>query len=95
MANHKSALKRNKQSLVRRERNRANKTKIKTVTKEILAAIDQADSPEKAQEALKNAIPVIYKAATKGSIHKRTASRRVSRLTKRVNNFVKGVASAA
>lgn len=95
MANHKSALKRERQSLRRRERNRANKTKIKTLSKNVLAAIDEAKSPEQAQAALKIAIPVIQKTATKGTIHKKNASRKVSRLTKRVNNFLKNVESAA
>jgi len=95
VANHKSALKRERQSLRRRERNRANKTKIKTLSKNVLAAIDEAKSPEQAQAALKIAIPVIQKTATKGTIHKKNASRKVSRLTKRVNNFLKNVESAA
>ena len=88
MANHKSALKRNRQSLVRRSRNRANKTKIKNVIKALDAAIEQK-SLEDAQAALTEAIPAIYKAAIKGTIHKKSASRKVSRLAKRVNAFAK------
>ncbi len=91
MANHKSAIKRNRQNLLRRSRNRANKTRIKNVIKAVDAAILE-QSAEKAQEALKTAIPVIQRAATKGTIHKRNASRKVSRLTKRVNSFVSGEA---
>ena len=87
MANHKSALKRNRQSLVRRMRNRANKTKMKNAIKAITAAIEEK-SVEQAQEALKVAIKVIDCTAVKGAIHKKKASRRVSRLTKRVNAFV-------
>lgn len=87
MANHKSALKRNRQNLLARLRNRANKTKMKNLIKNVLDAIEQ-DSVEGAQEALKVAIPAIEKTATKGSIHKKNASRKVSRLTKKVNALV-------
>ncbi len=86
MANHKSALKRNRQNLVRRSRNRANKTRIKNAVKAIDAAIAES-SLENAQAALKLAVPVICRAAVKGTIHKKNASRKVSRLTKRVNAF--------
>ena len=95
MANHKSALKRNRQSLVRRERNRANRTKVKTAVKRIDTAIEIEGSVEKAQEALLAAIPIIERAAVKGAFHKKTASRKVSRLTKRVNNFAGSKESAA
>jgi len=87
LANHKSAVKRNKQSHVRRIRNRSNRTKMKSVIKSIYTAIEE-NSAEKAQEALLLAIPVIDRTAVKGAMHKRTASRKVSRLTRRVNNFV-------
>ncbi len=87
MANHKSALKRNRQSQVRRLRNRACKTKLKTVVKDLLQAIDDK-SVEKAQDALKTAIKVIDKTAGKGIIPRNTASRRISRLTRRVHTFV-------
>ena len=95
MANHKSAFKRNRQSLVRRDRNRANRTKVKTAVKKIDTAIEVEASVEKAQEALLAAIPIIERAAVKGAFHKKTASRKVSRLTKRVNNFAGSKESAA
>ena len=95
MANHKSALKRNRQSLVRRDRNRANRTKVKTAVKKIDAAIEVEESVEKAQEALVAAVPVIERAAVKGAFHKKTASRKISRLTKRVNKFAGSKESAA
>ncbi len=95
MANHKSALKRNRQSLVRRDRNRANRTKVKTAVKKIDIAIEVEASVEKAQEALLAAVPIIERAAVKGAFHKKTASRKVSRLTKRVNNFAGSKESAA
>jgi len=95
LANHKSALKRNRQSLVRRDRNRANRTKVKTAEKRIDAAIEVEGSIEKAQEALLAAVPIIERASVKGAFHKKTASRKVSRLTKRVNNFAQNKESAA
>ncbi|MCK5195329.1 MAG: 30S ribosomal protein S20 [Desulfobulbaceae bacterium] len=93
MANHKSALKRNRQSLVRRARNRANKSKVKTAVRAVDEAIEQG-AVEAAQAALQMAIPVIQKAASKGTFHRKTASRKVSRLTKRVNGFVAGAQAA-
>ena len=94
MANHKSALKRNRQSLIRRDRNRANRTKVKTAEKKIDAAIE-VESVEQAQEALVAAVPIIERAAVKGAFHKKTASRKVSRLTQRVNKFASSKESAA
>jgi len=84
LANHKSAMKRNRQNQLQRLRNRSNKSKMKGVVKKVLEAID-LKSGDQAQEALKLAIPIIEKTAVKGSIHKKNASRKVSRLTKRVN----------
>jgi len=86
LANHKSAMKRTRQSEVRNLRNRNNKSKMKTAIKAIFAAIE-GQSVEKAQEALRAAIPVIDRVAVKGTLHKKTTSRTVSRLTKRVNAF--------
>ena len=86
MANHKSALKRDRQSKVRRLRNRINKTKMKTAVGTLEEAI-AAGSEEQAREALQKAAIVIQKTASKGSIHKKTASRKVSRLAKKVNKM--------
>lgn len=89
MANHKSAMKRTRQSEVRNLRNRTNKSKMKTAIKAVLTAIEE-QSVEKAQEALRAAIPIIDRVAVKGTLHKKTTSRTVSRLTKRVNAFAAG-----
>jgi small subunit ribosomal protein S20 len=86
MANHKSAEKRDRQSKIRRLRNRMNKSAMKTAVRQIEDAL-AAGSEEQAKTALQAAIPVIYKTATKGSIHKKNAARKVSRLTKRVNKM--------
>ena len=82
MANHKSALKRARQSEIRRLRNKAVKTRIKNVTKALRLAV--SENSEDAVDKLNTAKSVIDKASKKGVIHKRTAARKISRLSKRV-----------
>jgi small subunit ribosomal protein S20 len=84
VANHKSAEKRNKQAQIRRMRNRINRSKMKTVIKTLNSAIESGSADE-AKSALTAAVPVIAKTASKGTIHKKNASRKISRLTRRVN----------
>ena len=84
MAIHKSAIKRAKQNKDRNLRNKANRTQVKNLIKRVRATIDEK-SPEAAKTALAEAIPVIDKAAQKGAIHRSTASRKISLLTKQVN----------
>ena len=86
MANHKSALKRDRQSKVRRLRNRINKSKMKSVVGMVEEAVE-AGSEDKARESMPKAAAIIQKTASKGTIHKKTASRKVSRLAKRVNKM--------
>lgn len=86
MANHKSALKRNRQSQEKRIRNRANRTVMKNAVKKVNEAV-ATGTEETAKEALVAAISVIAKTASKGTIHKKNASRKISRLTKRVNKM--------
>ena len=84
MANHKSALKRARQNIDRRTRNRSAKTQIKNVVKDVQTAVDE-NAKETALEKLNTAKSAIDDTASKGIIHKNTAARRISRLTKRVN----------
>jgi len=86
MANHKSALKRDRQSKVRRLRNRMNKSVMKSAIGKVEESV-AAGSEDQARETLKNAASVIQKTASKGSIHKKTASRKISRLAKKVNRM--------
>lgn len=86
MANHKSAEKRNRQSQARRLRNRVNKTLMKNAVRKVNEAVT-AGTVEEAKEALKVAIPMIARTATKGSLHKKNASRKVSRLTRSINKM--------
>jgi len=82
LANHKSAKKRAKQSQVRRMRNKSVKTALKTLEKKLRAA---KEAGEDAQELMRQTQSAVHKAAKKGIIHKKTASRKISRLSKLVN----------
>jgi small subunit ribosomal protein S20 len=84
LANHKSAIKRAKQSDMRRLRNRIRKTRMKNVVKGLEEAIS-SKSGDLTLEKLKEAISVIDKTASKGVIHKNRASRLISQWTRRVN----------
>lgn len=84
MANHKSALKRNRQNQIRNARNTHIRSTMRTLVKQVRTAVAAGD-PEAAQAGLAKAVPYIDKAATKGVIHKATASRKISRLTRLVN----------
>ncbi len=86
MANHKSAVKRARQNEIRRMRNKAVKTRVKTVVKEVRLAIDEK-APETAPLKLNTAKSVIDKAARKGIISKKTAARKVSRLSRNINKI--------
>lgn len=86
MANIKSAKKRIKVIEVKTERNKAIKSKVKTLIKKVDAAVAAADK-EAAQAAFVVATSEINKAASKGVFHKNTASRKVARLAKAVNNI--------
>ncbi len=83
MANHKSAIKRAKQNELRRVRNRSRKTRMKGVIRSLEEAIS-SNSKDVAVERLKETISIIDKTASKGVIHKNTASRKISRLSQRV-----------
>jgi len=83
LANHKSAIKRARQSEDRRLRNRMTKTQVKNIVKSVRLAVDEK-SPE-AAATLKHAQSMIDKATKKGTLHKRTAARKISRLSNLVN----------
>jgi small subunit ribosomal protein S20 len=72
--------------LKHRERNVSVKSSIKTHIKAVMEAVEGKDS-EAAKAALAKAMPEIAKAAAKGAFHKKTASRKTSRLTKHVNSL--------
>ena len=84
MANHKSSAKRAKQTIVKTERNRFYKTRIKNVTKDVLSAVE-ANDKEKASEAMKTANKYIHHCVSRGILKKGNAARKVSRLQVKVN----------
>lgn len=88
MANHKSALKRQRQNEKRRLYNRAWRSRARTFVKKARVAIS-ADS-ENALEATREAIAELDKAASKGTIHWRNAARRKSRLMRQLNAKTSG-----
>ena len=83
MANHKSAKKRIRQSEKRRVRNQAAQTKMKTLIKKVHTATEKTA----AEASLKEAVSFIDKSVTKGRLHKNTAARKKSSLTKHVNKL--------
>jgi len=84
LATHKSALKRMRQNEANRQRNMHIKSLVKSRVKKLREAI-QAKDVDKAREALPAAIREINKSRSHGVIHKNTASRKISRLTKEFN----------
>jgi small subunit ribosomal protein S20 len=86
VANHKSAIKRKRQNAVRNARNTHVRSTMRTLVKQVREAAAAGDKAA-AAEALQKAIPYIDKTATKGVIHKATASRKISRLSKLVNSI--------
>ena len=79
---HPSAEKRHRQSLKRQQRNRAIKTRVRTAAKNAIEAIGGSDK-QAAASALQQAMKVLYKAASKGTLRKNTVARKVARLSRR------------
>ena len=90
MPKHKSAIKRLRQSKERRARNRFRKSKMKSAVKKLKTAIGESPGTDsKSVEGLyRSAVSAIAKTASKGTIHRNTAARKVSRLTKAVNRAI-------
>lgn len=86
MANIKSAKKRVLVTETKTAINKAIKSKVKTYVKKVEAAVANKDA-EAAKVALAEAISVISKAGSKGVYHKNTCARKISRLTKAVNEI--------
>jgi small subunit ribosomal protein S20 len=86
MAQHKSAIKAHKQSLKRALRNKSIKSKIKTLTKKLEQLVNSKDF-EKAKSTLGQVESAIMKSVTKKVLKLNTASRKVSRLAKKVKSL--------
>lgn len=84
MATHKSAIKRARQSVKRNVRNKAAMSTMKTLIKKVQSNIESKNTQD-AGLNLKEATSYIDKIADKGIIHKKKASRIVSRLNARIN----------
>jgi small subunit ribosomal protein S20 len=86
MANHKSALKRVRQTKKRTERNRFYRTRLKNLIKAVREAV-AAGNKEEAVEAFKVANKRIHEFVSKGILKKNNAARKVSKLHKLVNSM--------
>ncbi|SMO43919.1 30S ribosomal protein S20 [Fodinibius sediminis] len=83
MPQHKSAIKRVRQSEKRRQHNQPQRSKMKTLVKKALETTDK----ERAEEAVREATAYLDKLAAKGLIHENFAARRKSKLAKHLNNL--------
>ena len=83
MANHKSAEKRARQSLKRRTRNAQAKSAVRTWEKKVRAAVASKDA-KAAQDLLKAFSSRIDKAAQKGVVHVKAASRKIGRISAQI-----------
>ncbi len=86
MANTSSAKKAVRKIAARTKVNKARRSRMRTYIRKVEEAIS-ANNKEEAAKALKEAQPIIQRAATKGIIHRNNASRKISRLAKRINNI--------
>lgn len=77
---HKSAIKRHRQSLKRQERNRSFISEMRSAMKKVRQAVAKKEAAVTGP-ALKRATSLLHKAAAKGIIHKKNASRNISRLS--------------
>jgi small subunit ribosomal protein S20 len=83
MAHHKSAQKRIRRNARRAEINGARISRIRTYVKKVEVAITSGDKTA-AEAAFKQAEPEMHRGVTKGVLHRNTAARKISRLSKRV-----------
>jgi small subunit ribosomal protein S20 len=86
VANHKSAIKRDRQSKVQRLRNAGYKTIAKNAVKELRYAMAN-EQAEDTQQSLKKTVSTLQKVQSKGILHKNTVSRKISRLTRQANKI--------
>jgi small subunit ribosomal protein S20 len=92
MANHPSALKAHRQNLKRKERNRSNRSSLRTTLKHFAETVE-AGKAEEAKKSLAGLYATIDKSRHKKAISKNAAARRKSRLTRRLNAASAGSSS--
>lgn len=85
MANTKSAKKQTRQNAVRREKNLRRRSAIKTAVKKVVTAVEQVHPIETLQTLLKDVASKLSRAKSKKVMHPKTASRKLSRLAKKVS----------
>lgn len=83
MPQHKSAIKRLRQDEKRKEHNNTRRSKMRTLVRKVTTSTEK----ESAEKNLKEAVSFIDRLSVKGIIHKNTAARKKSKLTKYVNNL--------
>ncbi len=86
MANTKSAKKRIRQALTRRNRNRAHRSTLRTAVKNLRTAVADGNA-ELARELLPPTLSIVDSTAQKGIIHANAAARTKSRLSRAVNGL--------
>lgn len=86
MANHKSAAKRARQTVKRNELNRGRRAKVRTLAKAVEKAVSAKDA-KTAVETLRAAESSLARAAGRGTLHRKTAARKTSRLAKAVKKI--------
>jgi small subunit ribosomal protein S20 len=86
MANNPSAIKRNRQAVERRLRNRSQRSRMRTAVKSLRQAIESGDAAA-ARELLPEALRLVDLTAQKGAIHRNAAARTKSRLVLAVENL--------
>lgn len=82
MANHKQAMKRHRQSLVRKDRNRAGRSALKTSIRKVEES--EKAKPEERETVFRKAVSTLSKARQKHLLHWKTAARKIGRLSKAV-----------
>jgi len=84
LAKHLSVIKRHHQSLARRERNQQIKSRVKTLIKKVRSAVEPKDR-DNASAQLREVNRIMDKAVSRGVLKRKTASRKLSRLARRVH----------
>ena len=84
MANHKSAFKRARQNEIKRVRNMGYKARVKKAVRKVRAEVAD-NAADQSKESLRHAVSIIQETASKGIIPRKTASRKISRLNRLVN----------
>lgn len=83
MANIKSQIKRNRQTIIRNERNKSARSMLKTHVKKFLSTVESGDA-DAARDAYREAARAFDKAASKGIVHKNKAANVKSRLARKL-----------